>query len=140
MPNSSPAVAGGAVYVGGRYGKVYALNAGRGLIQQFLFDGVLIEPGDGAQPTGDGRPCAAPSFQVAGEAFDVSAADGEQREGAGTAPGSELPQVEGVRLTGQAAVPGQEPGEREPLGIAECWLQGNEGGRGGGHRAPPGPG
>jgi outer membrane protein assembly factor BamB len=28
MPNSSPAVAGGAVYVGGRYGKVYALNAG----------------------------------------------------------------------------------------------------------------
>jgi outer membrane protein assembly factor BamB len=28
MLNSSPAVAGGAVYVGGHYGKVYALNAG----------------------------------------------------------------------------------------------------------------
>jgi outer membrane protein assembly factor BamB len=27
MLNSSPAVAGGAVYVGGPYGKVYALNA-----------------------------------------------------------------------------------------------------------------
>jgi outer membrane protein assembly factor BamB len=27
MLNSSPAVAGGAVYVGGHYGKVYALNA-----------------------------------------------------------------------------------------------------------------
>jgi outer membrane protein assembly factor BamB len=29
MLNSSPAVAGGAVYVGGHYRKVYALNAGR---------------------------------------------------------------------------------------------------------------
>ena len=28
MLNSSPAVAGGAVYGGGHYGKVYALNAG----------------------------------------------------------------------------------------------------------------
>jgi outer membrane protein assembly factor BamB len=28
MLNSSPAVVGGAVYVGGHYGKVYALNAG----------------------------------------------------------------------------------------------------------------
>ena len=28
MLNSRPAVAGDAVYVGGHYGKVYALNAG----------------------------------------------------------------------------------------------------------------
>jgi hypothetical protein len=28
MLNTSPAVAGGAVYVGGQYDKVYALNAG----------------------------------------------------------------------------------------------------------------
>jgi hypothetical protein len=70
------------------------------VLQEFLFDRVLVEPGDGAQPPGDGGPGAAPGFQVARESFDVGTADGEQWEGAGTAPGSGLPQLEGVRLAG----------------------------------------
>ena len=32
------------------------------------------------------------------------------------APAGELAQVQRVGLAGQAAVPGQEPGERDPLG------------------------
>jgi hypothetical protein len=107
---------------------------GRGMIQELLFDGVTVEPGDGAQPPGDGRPGAAPGFQVAGEALDVCAADGEQVQGARAAPAGELAQVENVCLSCQLAVPGQEPGERETFGIAECWLEGDEGSCGGGHR------
>jgi hypothetical protein len=43
-----------------------------------------------------------------------------------------------VNLAGQPAVPGQEPGKREPLGIGEHRLDGDEGSREscGGHRAP----
>src|ERR1700749_5246977 len=88
---------------------------------------MAVEPGDGAQPPGDGGARPASGFQVTGEAFDVGAADGEQAQGAGTAPRSELPQVEGIGLSCQAAVPGQEPRERGPLGIAECGLDGDEG-------------
>jgi len=94
------------------------------VIQEFFFHGVPVEPGDSAQPARHGGAGAAPGFQVTGEAFDVGAADGEQDQGAGTAPRSELPQVEGIGLSCQAPVPGQEPGEREPLGIAECGLDG----------------
>jgi hypothetical protein len=56
------------------------------------------------------------------------------------APGGELAQVQGVGLAGQAAVPGQVPGEGEPFGIGEGGLdRGERGGWGGsGHRAPPG--
>ena len=79
------------------------------MVQEILFDGVLVEPGDGAQPLGDGGAGPAPGFQVAGEAFDVAAADGEQRQGAGVAPVGELAQVQGVGLTGLGAVPGQVP-------------------------------
>jgi hypothetical protein len=43
------------------------------------------------------------------------------------APAGELAQVEGVGLACQAPVPGQEPGEREPLGISEHRLDGDEG-------------
>jgi hypothetical protein len=94
------------------------------VLQEFLFDRVLIEPGDGAQPPGDGRPGTAACFQIAGEAVDVGAADGEQASGAVPAPAGELAQVQGVRISCQAAVPGQEPGEGEPFGIAECWPEG----------------
>ena len=86
------------------------------MLEELLLDRVPVEPGDGAQPPGDGGPGPASGFQVAGEAFDVGAADGEQVQGAGAAPGGDLAQVEGVGLAGQAAVPGQEPGEREPFG------------------------
>jgi len=81
------------------------------MLEELFFDRVLVEPGDGAQPLGDGRAGPAPDFKFPGEAFDVGAADGEQGQGAAAAPGSELAQVECVRLAGQAPVPGQEPGE-----------------------------
>jgi len=48
------------------------------VLEEVLFDGVLVEPGDGAQPPGDGGAGPAAGFQVAGEAFDVGTADGEQ--------------------------------------------------------------
>jgi hypothetical protein len=51
------------------------------VLEEFFFDGVAVEPGDGAQPPGDGRPGPAPGFQLSGEAFDVGAADGEQVQG-----------------------------------------------------------
>ena len=90
----------------------------------------------------DGGAGPALGFQFAGEGLDVRAADREQRQGPGAAPSGELAQVQGVGLAGQAAVPGQEPGEREPLGISERRLDGDEGrgvGRGG-HRGTSGDG
>ena len=112
----------------------------RRVVQEFFLDGVLVEPGDGAQPPGHGGTRPAVGFQFAGEGLDVGAADREQRQGTGAAPAGELAEVEGIGLAGQAAVPGQEPGEREPLGLGKGRLDGNEGGgRGrGGHQAPPG--
>src|SRR6266516_7159242 len=89
------------------------------MIQEFLFNGVLIEPGDGAQPPGDGSPGPALGFQFPGEAFDVGAADGEQRQGAGLAPAGELAQVQRVSLACQAAISSQEPGESKPFSVGE---------------------
>jgi len=49
------------------------------MLQEFVFDRVLAEPGDGAQPPGDGGPGVAPGLQLSGEGLiDVGAADGEQ--------------------------------------------------------------
>jgi hypothetical protein len=42
------------------------------------------------------------------------------------APARELAQVQGVRLSGKAAVPGQEPGEGEPFGFGEGGLDRGE--------------
>ena len=100
---------------------------GRGVVEELFLDGVLVEPGDGAQSAGDRGASPAAGFQFAGEGLDVGAADREQRQGPGAAPAGELAQVEGAGLAGQAAVPGQEPGEREPLGISESRLDGCEG-------------
>jgi hypothetical protein len=69
------------------------------MIQEFLLDRVLVEPGDGAQPAGDGGAGAALGLEFSGEAFDVGAAGREQRQGAGTAPGGELAQVQRVGLS-----------------------------------------
>jgi hypothetical protein len=112
----------------------------RGALEDFFFDSVFVEPGDGAQPAGDGGAGPPVGFQIAGEAFDVGAADGEQVDRAGAAPGGELAQVQRVGLAGQAPVSGQEPGEGKPFGVGEDRLDRNEGsGWGGsGHRAPPG--
>ena len=66
----------------------------------------------------------------------MSAADREQRQGSRPAPAAELAQVQRLRLAGQAAVPGQEPGERQPLGIGKGRLDGGEGsGSCGGHQS-----
>ena len=112
----------------------------RGPLEELFLDRVLVEPGDGRQPPGDGRAGPAAGFEVPGEALDIGAADGEQRQAAEAAPGRELAQVQGVGLRGQASVPGQEPGEGEPFRIGEGGLdRGERGGRSGsGHRAPPG--
>jgi hypothetical protein len=48
------------------------------MIQELFLDRVPVEPGDGAQPPGDGGPGPSAGFQIAGEAFDVGAADGKQ--------------------------------------------------------------
>ncbi len=80
------------------------------MVQELFLDGVPVEPGDGAQPAGDGGAGAAAGLQVAGEALDVGAAGAEQGQVAGLAPGGVLAQVQLVGLAGQAAVPGQEPG------------------------------
>jgi len=59
---------------------------------------------------GDRRAGAAAGFQIAAEELDVRAAGLEQAELALLAPAGELPQVQLVRLTRQAAVGGEEPG------------------------------
>jgi hypothetical protein len=79
---------------------------GRGVLEELFFDGVLVEPGDGAQPPGDRGAGPAARFEFPGEGLDVRAADREQRQRAGAAPGGELAQVQGVGLASQAAVPG----------------------------------
>jgi hypothetical protein len=38
---------------------------GWGVIEEFFFDGVFVEPGDGAQPPGDGGAGAAPGGELA---------------------------------------------------------------------------
>ena len=78
------------------------------MIEEVFLDRVPVEPGDCAQPPGDGSPGAAAGFQIAGEALDVGAAGLEQAQLVLLAPAGELPQVQLVRLAGQAAVPGKE--------------------------------
>jgi hypothetical protein len=63
---------------------------GRGVLEEFFLDGVLVEAGDGAQPPGDGGAGPAARFQLAGEGLDVGAADREQRKGSCPAPAGEL--------------------------------------------------
>jgi len=53
------------------------------MLEELPFDRVFVEPSDGAQPPGDGGARSPSCFQVAGEAFDVGASDGEQVQGAG---------------------------------------------------------
>jgi hypothetical protein len=93
--------------------------SGRGMLEELFFDGVLAEPGDRAQPPSHGRASPAAGFEFPGKVFDVGAADGEQGKRPGAAPAGELAQVQRVRLAGQAAESGQEPGEGEPFRISE---------------------
>ena len=102
--------------------------SGWGVIEQFLLDGVFVEPGNGAQPAGDGGPGAAAGFQVAGEALDVGAARLEQAQLMLGAPARVLAQVQRVGLAGQAGVTGQEPSQGEPLGLGEHRLDSGDSG------------
>jgi hypothetical protein len=51
--------------------------SGRGMLKEFFFDGVPVEPGDGAQPPRDGSPGPAPGLQLPGEGLDVGPTDSE---------------------------------------------------------------
>ena len=82
----------------------------RGVVQQLFLDGILVEPRDGAQPSGDGGPCSSSGFEVSGEALDVRTTHLEQAHMVLLAPAGELAQVQCVGLTGQAGVAGQESG------------------------------
>src|SRR6266480_2087183 len=53
---------------------------GLGMVEELLFDGVPVEPGDGAQAAGDGGPGPAADLQIAHEALDVRAARLEQAD------------------------------------------------------------
>lgn len=44
---------------------------GWGVLEQFLLDGVAVEPGDRAQSPGDSRPGATPGLHVTAETLDV---------------------------------------------------------------------
>jgi len=52
--------------------------SGRRVVEKLLLNRVPVEPGDRAQPPGDGGPGAAAGLQVAGEAFDVGTASLEE--------------------------------------------------------------
>jgi hypothetical protein len=117
--------------VGG--GRVVEWSSGR-VVEELFLHGVLVEPGDRAQPPGHGSAGTAAGFEFAGEGLDVSSPNRKLRHRPGAAPAGELAQVECVSLPGQAAVPGQVAGEREPLGLGEEGLDGDEStgwGRGG---------
>jgi hypothetical protein len=80
------------------------------VIEEFFPGRVPVEPGDGAEPAGDGGPGPAAGLQIAAEELDVRAAGLEQAELMLLALAGELPQVQLVRLAGQATAGGEEPG------------------------------
>ena len=63
------------------------------------------------------------SFQLAGERLDVGAADGEQAQAAGAAPGGELAQVERVGLAGQPPCAARYPARASRSGSVKAgWI------------------
>jgi len=66
---------------------------GRRVIEQVFFHCIAVEPGDGAQPPGDGGPGTAAGLQVTGEALDVGAADLEEAQMMLMAPARVLAQI-----------------------------------------------
>jgi hypothetical protein len=65
----------------------------RRVIEQVFFHRVAVEPGDGAQPPGDGGPGAAAGLQVAGETLDVGTPCLEQAQVVLVAPAGVLAQI-----------------------------------------------
>ena len=94
---------------------------GRGMLQEFLLDGVAVGPGDRAQPPGNGGAGAPFGFQVAGGALDVGAADGEQVQGAAAAPAGELAQVQrvGLPVRGSERPARAAPGLGSPASVSD---------------------
>jgi hypothetical protein len=89
------------------------------MLNKVFFHDVPVEPGDGAQPPGDGGPGPTAGFQVAGKALDIGASGLEQAKVPLLAPGRVLAQVQRVRFAGQAGITGQEPGQGKAFGLGE---------------------
>jgi hypothetical protein len=79
------------------------------MLEELFLDRVLVEPGDGAKPPRDRGPGAASGFEIAGEAFDVGATDGEQVQRAGAAPAGELVQVQAYASRVRPRYPARNP-------------------------------
>src|SRR5262249_37304757 len=80
-----------------------------GMVEQVFFDGVFVEPGDGAQAAGDSGPGPAAGLHVPGEALNVGAAGLGQGEGGLLAPAGGLGAGPGIRPPGQARGNGPGP-------------------------------
>ena len=68
------------------------------MIEQVFLHRVPVEPGDGAQPPGDGRPGTAAGLQVAREAFDIGTAGLEEAQLVLVAPAGVLAHAQLVRF------------------------------------------
>jgi hypothetical protein len=96
---------------------------GWGMLQEFFFDRVPVEPGDGTQPPRHRGTCPALGFEFPSEAFDVGAAGGEQVQAAGAAPGGELAQVECVGLLARPRYPARNPARASRSGSVKAgWI------------------
>ncbi len=84
------------------------MRGGR-MIEQLFLHSEPVEAGHRAQAAGDGGSSPPAGFQITCEELDVSPAGAEQLELVLLAPAGELPQVQLIRLPGQAAVSSQEP-------------------------------
>ena len=113
----------------------------RGVFDDAFFFGVAVEPDDRAQPTSHRRPRLSEILELAGEAFDVDAANLEQAVLTLPAPRRELAQIQRVGVTGVAAVTGEEPEQSCLLGFTHhrlIPLNSGTGSGGGGHdQGPP---
>jgi hypothetical protein len=66
---------------------------------------------------------ASTGFQIPGEGLDVGAAYANRATDSGPVPAGELALVQHVRLAGQAAVSGQEPGKSDPFSVVKAaWI------------------
>jgi hypothetical protein len=98
----------------------------RGHGDQALLFGVPVEARHRAQPTSDRGPGPPEGLEVTGEPLDVGAACPEHRHPVFGAPSDVLAQIERVRVTGEAAVAGQEPRQRQLLVRAEQFVSGRD--------------
>ena len=91
----------------------------RGMLDHPFFFGVAVETDDRAQPASDRGVSLAAVFEIVSRAFDVDPPDVEQLLVVLPAPDPELAQIQCVRLTGEAAVIGEESERRRLLEFGE---------------------